>query len=177
MLEIKSKKLAYGIKFPTSIEEITGDVLKEITTGIKLPKHYCIVALCFKTKLFDFVNTISYSKETNLSVTPLLANVAEDCESEINADCGDKLIIDRSSLERGIHLNLPISISSNNAANYFKQDSTLVKDIQEGKFNKDSYSPKIYVLEFKIVPIVDVKAAIPVNRKSHDVFIFTDKDE
>lgn len=170
MLEIKSKKLTYGIKFPTSLEEVTGDVLKEITTGIKLPKHYCIVALCFKTKLFDFVNTISYSKETNLSVTPLLANIAEGCESEINANCGDKLIIDRSSLERGIHLNLPISISSNNAAAYFKQDSTLVKDIQEGKYNKDSYSPKIYVLEFKIIPIVDVKAAIPVNRESHDIF-------
>lgn len=172
MLEIKSEKVSYGIKFPTSLEEITGDVLKEVTNGVKLPNHYCIVALCFTTKLFDFVNSINYSKETNLSVTPLLANVANGCEEELNANIGDKLIIDRSSLERGIHLNLPISISSGNASAYFKKDTNLIKRVQSGEFNKDSYSPKIIILEFKIIPIVDVKAAIPVGHITNDIFRF-----
>ena len=55
MITIKSEKKSYGINFPTSKEEITSELLEAVTKQVKLPKHYCIVALCFQTKIFDFV--------------------------------------------------------------------------------------------------------------------------
>ena len=62
MVTIFSKKAAHGIKLPVALNEITPDVLKSIVDGIKVPKHYCIVAMAFKTKVFDFLSTITTIK-------------------------------------------------------------------------------------------------------------------
>lgn len=183
MLEIKSKAKSYGINFPTSVEEITPEVLENITKGVKLPKYYCIVALCFKTKLFEFVTAIDSKRETNVSVVPILAKISEEDAKDINTAVGDKLIIDRSSLERGSHLNLPVMIGSNNASKYIKSDNDLVRTISSGNFNKPKIdlninkslipanSPTIVVLEFKIVPINTINASVPVDHKVEDPFI------
>lgn len=178
MITIKSEKKSYGINFPTSKEEITPELLGTITEHVKLPKHYCIVALCFQTKIFDFVTTIKSRANSNVAVTPVLAKIDVEDSELINAAIGDKLIIDRSSLERGIHLNLPVSISSNVARNYFEADPELCKSIMI-KDNKDKVSSElisaklsnIIILEFKIVPINDIAAAVPMEHDIIDPFI------
>lgn len=170
MLQIKSKQANFGINFPTSINEITPDVLTEITKGIKLPKHYCLVAMVFKPKLFEFISAFK-NKNANINVTPILAKISEGCESEINANIGDKLIVDRSSLERSVHINIPIMITSTNAANYINDDKELLKEITSGVYNVNGQSPRIIVLEFKIVPINFVSAAISPNEIVNDPFI------
>ena len=61
------------------------------------------------------------NKETNVGVTPILAKIYEEDSKEINAVVGDKIIVYRTSLERGVHLNLKTSISSNSAKQYFNK--------------------------------------------------------
>lgn len=163
MLEIKSNKQSYGIKFPTSINEITPEVLKSITDHVKLPKHYCIVALCFRTDLFNFVTTIKSNKGSEVGVVSLLAKIHEEDTKSTDWNVGDRLIVDRSSIERGYHLNIPISINSGNAAAYLKNDEELRKDIMSGKYSEDSKNKNIYIVEFKIIPVNDIASAIPMN--------------
>ena len=178
MIEIKSDKLNYGINFPTSIYEITSDDLKHITSNVKLPKHYCIVALAFTTKLFDFCTAINSNRNTDVSVTPILAKISEDDVHVVNANVGDKLIVNRSSLERGVHINLKTVISSNVARNYFNSDQELIKNIvtknSKANINKDlvsDKSPNIVVLEFKILPVTDISASVPIECDTIDPFI------
>lgn len=170
MLELKSKQKSFGINFPTELSEITPEVLESITAGVKLPKHYCIVALAFRTKLFDFVTSMKNNVNNNVAVTPILAKVAEGCEQDVNACIGDRLIIDRSSLERSVHLNLPTMINSGNAAAYITDDKELVKNITNGTYNSNGTSAKVFILEFKIVPITFISAAVHVKQTIVDPF-------
>lgn len=187
MIKIKSDKMSYGINFPTSINELTPEFLTTITEGVRIPKHYCIIALAFNTKLFDFCTAINSSKETNVAVTPILAKIDKEDSDEINAFVGDKIITYRTSLERGAHLNLKTSISSNVARNYFNKDADLVraiitkndKAIVDKNLNKQlvaGQSPNIIVLEFKIIPVTDIYAAIPINYNPIDPFIYNDSN-
>ena len=187
MITVKSNKMSYGINFPTSLTELTPDVFNTITDGVKLPKHYCVVALAFKTKIFDFCTMINSNKQATIGVTPILAKISDDDSKDINAVVGDKIIIDRSSLERGVQIKFPILISSENARNYFNNDPNIVKAImtkdnriiQDSGINKQLISsnyPDIIILEFKIVPVNDISAAIPVNYKNIDPFKAVDID-
>lgn len=179
MIKIKSDKLNYGINFPTSIYEIKADDLKFITQEVKLPDHYCIVALAFTTKLFDFCAAINSNRNTNIAVTPILAKIHEEDIDVVHANVGDKVIMDRSSLERGVHINLKTVISSTSARNYFNEDQDLIKAIitKNSNANVDKElvsdkSPNIVVLEFKIIPVTDISASIPVIHDITDPFIF-----
>lgn len=188
MLLVKSEKKSYGIKFPTSIDEITPKYLKQLTDNVSLVDKYAIVALCARTKIFDFVTMINNPKNSDLSITPILAKISDEDAKTIHAEIGSKIFIDRSSLERGNHVSINTGISTNNAANYFKQDSELIKSI----YNKDytgividkkmnnglvkSNSPEIIIMEFKIVPICDIKGSIKRNVTFIDPFLNKDTD-
>lgn len=182
MIEIVSEKSSYGINFPTSVKEITATVLNDITAGVKLPKHYCIIALAFETKIFDFCTAMNSNKNTNVAVTPILASISDEDSKEINASVGDKIIIDRSSLERGVHVNLKTVISSNSARRFFNNNPELAKSIitkgnnlsVDKDLNKQLFaaqSPNIIILEFKICPVNDIAAAIPINHHNFDPFV------
>lgn len=184
MIEIKSEKKSYGINFPTSIKELTPEILATISEGVKLPKHYCIVALAFDTKVFDFCTAMNSNKNTNVAVTPIMCKISKADSEEINANVGDKLIIDRSSLERGVHLNLKCSISSTAARNYFNSDSELVKAIVTKKIDNSNIdeqlvaakSANIIILEFKIIPVNDISAAVPMFFNGIDPFVVQHKN-
>ena len=189
MITIKSAKKNYGINFPTSVNEITPENLNAITENVKLPKHYCIIALAFETKVFDFCAAMNSNRNNNVAVTPILAKISDEDSKDVNAVIGDKVIMERSCLERGVHINLKTSISSTAARNYFNSDPDLAKAIImkntdgiiiEPNLNKSlqsSNSPKIIVLEFKICPVNDIAAAIPNTPNPHDPFIVFDENK
>lgn len=176
MIKIKSDKQNYGINFPSSVDEISAEVLNSITAKVKLPNHYCIVALCFKTRLFDFVLAMNSKKEHSISIVPILAKVKEDDSSVINLNVGDKVIISRSALEMGTHINLPVAISTDNAQRYFAKDVELSKSIINKKHEiyNVPMNDNIIVMEFKIVPISDIKGAINDSLNSDDPFVYYD---
>lgn len=174
MIELKSSKRNYGVILPNSIEEITPEILNEITKRVSLPKHYCVVALCFKTRLFDFVVAMNSKKESSVSVVPIMAKISEEDAKEINCEIGNKLIIDRSALERGSHLRLPVIISTDNIKSYINSDETLVKEIIGSKANTEIGMKKtspIILLEFKIVPVNDISASVSKGEEPVDPFV------
>ena len=180
MLIIKSKHCEFGVSFPTSVEDITPEILKSVTDHVKLPKHYCVIGMCFRTSLFEFVTTVSKSKGADIPVVNILAKADSEDIVKYNWNIGDRLIVDRSSIERGHHLSIPIAINSVNAATYLNNDEELRKSIVNGSYLKERGIKKgndiIYLLEFKIVPLNDIVAAIPRETKGQDPFkvVFND---
>lgn len=178
MITIKSEKKSYGINFPTSINELTPEILDEITKQVKLPKHYCIVALCFKTRLFDFVVAMNSKKEQAVAIVPLLAKINEEDKVDANANVSDRIILSRSALEMGTHISLPVIISTDNARKYFSSDEELTKSIISRRnpiFLDMTKKDNIIVLEFKIIPVSDIKATVPIDGKGFDPFCYTDE--
>lgn len=174
MITVKSEKKSYGINFPTSIEELTPEILQSITEQIKLPKHYCIVALCFKTRLFDFVVAMNSKKEQSVSVVPIVAKISQEDSEETGACTSDKIILSRSALEMGTHLSLPVLISTENARMYFMSDADLTKSIitkSNPIFRDMTKKDNIIVLEFKIIPVSDIKASVPAGVTGVDPFV------
>lgn len=184
MLVIKSKKLDYGINFPTELNEITPEVLTTLTKDVKLPKHHCIVALCFRTKLFEFVAAMRNSSGKDINITPLLAKISDNDAKEINVAVGDKLVMDRSSIERGVHLPIKTLCSTQHAYNYLDKDADLSRGIMTGELNADiidsktnkpltrTDSPYIYIINFKVVPITNIYGGIPVDSSVQDPFLY-----
>ena len=182
MLTIKSKKRSFGINFPTTLNEIRKEELIIITENVMLPPHYCVVALCFETKLFDFVAAMNNHKSTNVAVTPIMAKISIEDSQAINANIGERLIIDRTNLERGVHINCKTAISSNAARNYFNSDEELIKNFMTNSSKQIAYdtnlqkkvsakdAANIIIMEFKILPVNDISAAIA-NVKTLDPYV------
>lgn len=175
MLTIKSNKSSFGIKFPTDVSEVTADVLNEITKNVKLPKHYCIIAMCYKTKVFDFVASLKKNVGPTIQMTPLLAKVYYEDIADNNPDLkiGDRVIIERASIERGTHLHLPTMVTVANASKYFAKDEELSSAIVKGQYNYGNElitKPEIVILEFKILPVGEIHAAIEPTAIAIDPF-------
>ena len=163
MIQIKSEKKNFGIIFPTSINEISATDLQTVVSKVKIPNNYCILALCFKIKLFDFVVSINNKKDDTVSVVPLLAYINPNDKYLLNAEIGDKVIINRSSLEMGSHLHINTMISIDNAKNYIMSDNDLSKSIitkTHEIYSNNKHNDDIIILEFKIVPISDIRGTI-----------------
>lgn len=177
MINIKSKNASYGITFPTSVNEITSGALNVITKGVKLPKNYCIIALVFKTRLFDYCTMINSKSKATVGVVPIMAKISDEDSKKINSKVGDKIIIDRSSLERGVQIHLNTNIEDNKASAYFDSDKELVKDIITKKHPATKFPISICVLSFKIVPITDIAASVDRNSHTYDPFQYTEAKE
>lgn len=172
MIKITRPGASFDIALPTSTRELTPSIFNAITSDVKLPKNYCIVALCCKTRLFDIAASIKSNRDATVPVIPIMAKISKEDSERINTAVGDKIIINRSSLERGNHINLVTVATINNVQNYISENKEFLKsilsnpdyvigedlDIKEPIKIKDV--PNVIVMEFKIVPINDITAAI-----------------
>jgi len=188
MLQIKSVDKPYGINFPTSLNEFTPEVLTSIAESVKLPPYYAIVGLCFEIKLFDFAMNIRSGKSGSSQVVPILVKAHQEDMDKRNISIGDKVIVDRSSLERGVHLKLPLAISADNATAYLKDDEKLMTNIIKGT-NKDAKVTdpiiqnmidnkhnSIFIIEFKLIAATDIVASLHIDSKVVDPFKFNPKE-
>ena len=104
-----------------------------------------------------------------VSVVPLLAKFNKE-EMHMDAEIGDRVIIDGSSIERGSHLNVATGITPERITSYITNDEELNKASINRSITKGS-DDTIYCLEFKIVPLNDIKGII----KGDNEDIFTSK--
>lgn len=167
MFSIKSVKAGYGINIPTAPEEITKEVLNQLTENFYLPPYYCVVALRYRITLFELcMNSRGKGRKQLVSVVPILAKKHEDdlkfCE------VGDRILIDGSDIERGSHLNINTVITPDKISSYIINDEDLNKASINHSLTGDE-DDTIYCLEFKVVPINAIKGAIVGNVK--DPFI------
>lgn len=175
MITIKSKNSSFGVNFPTDVSEINARILEEITHQVKLPKYHCIVAMCYKTKIFDFVASLNKNTGPTIQMTPLLAKInKEDVEENFpQIEVGDRIVVERASIERGTHLHLPTMISIANAGKYFAKDRELSSAIVKGEYNYGAdviRKPEIVIVEFKILPVGDIHGAISPAMTNYDPF-------
>ena len=163
MIKIKVSESKVGVYVPTKVEEIKAKDLANITANIKVAKHYAVIALCFNTKLYDFAMTIDKGKQENIGVVPVLAKLHLDNIDECDFKVGDKIIVDRSSIERGFNVMGRTIIQSNNFANYIRNNKEYLKAILAKDIDvipQDVLNSNIVLLEFKIVPLNSIVASI-----------------
>lgn len=177
MLLIKGQNKNFGINMPTRENEITAEYLQTVTERVKLSKHQVIVALIMKTKVYDFCMGIrNPKKDQNISITSKIAKFVP-CDKENNEKpaienmfVGDIAVIDRSTIERGIHLSVPTIISPAGLANYLEEDKDLFTAIVTGK-EPELSKQHICLVQFKIVPMSSITATYNPENKFTDCFI------
>lgn len=168
MIKVESKIADYAINVPTKREEITPEALGALLKDVKLAKYYCVVAMIYKDTLFGVMN------RTNevVTVIPVLAKISDDDESSTGGRIGAHLIIDRTSLERGNHLHIKNNIiSPSKISEYIRNDRGLAQSIGNGTFGQNrghKMNTPVYMLEFKIIPINDIKAMLVDNIVNED---------
>lgn len=176
MITLKNPNVSDVILLPTRISDIKQNDLELLTTNIKLPKYYCIIALCFKTKLFDLAFITGKSKNSLLKVTPIMCKISEEDSKERNINICDRVIIDRSSIERGVHINIPTAVSSNAVINYIDSDQEFKKKLTTDAEYAKLRSQQVIVMEFKIVPINDIYGAVDLKKSYHDPYSYLADD-
>ena len=177
MLLIQGQNKNFGIDVPTTEREITAEYLSTVTKRVKLSKHQVIVALIMKTKVYDFCMGIrNPKKDQNISITTKIAKFVP-CDKENNEKpaidamfVGDIAVIDRSTIERGIHLSVPTIISPAGLANYLEEDKDLLTAIVTGK-EPELAKQHICLVQFKIVPMSSITATYDAEDKFKDCFI------
>lgn len=176
MIKVESKIADYAINVPTKREEITPEALGALLKDVKVAKYYCVVAMIYKDTLFGVIN------RTNevVTVIPVLAKISDEDSSSTGGKVCDQLIIDRTSLERGNHLHIKNNIiSPSHISEYIRNDRGLALSVGNGTFGQNKghkLSTPVYMLEFKIIPVNDIKAMIDNNAIADDNPFKTDKE-
>ena len=163
MIKVESKIADYAINVPTEREEITVESLGALLENVQLAKYYCIVAMIYEDTLFGVMNR----KEDVVTVIPILAKINDEDAASTGGRVGAQLIIDRTSLERGNHLHIKNNIiSPAHLSKYILADKGLAMSIGNGTFGQNQghrLRTPVYMVEFKIIPINDIKAMIDTN--------------
>lgn len=168
-----------GIRFPQNVDEISVVNLQKITSNISLAKHYAVVIIAAKTNLFNLCATIGpkNSKDAVLNAVPILAKINEDYD--VPFEIGEKILIDRTSLERGQHVTIKSMITSNVSRTFISNNSVIYKNALAHNYDKfvedydkDKTSTDIIIIEAKIVPVSDIKGSVK-NEKVVDPFEYT----
>ena len=155
MIKVESKFKDFGIQIPTDISEITSEALDAVLTNVVIAKHYCVVALCQNESLFGVIN----NKVSTVEVMPIIAKISKEDAELIGMNQMDKIIIDRSTLERGYHLYLKHNVLSP----------------QFGTFGQNQgykKGQKVWFVEFKVIAINDLRAAITDKHKAINPFVY-----
>lgn len=170
MITLSSDKANYNLLIPTDISEIKRDYFDDVLKDVELAEHYCVVALCFREKLFGLINGAN-KNSTATAVIPVIAKTKAGISENLKI-----ALTDRSALERGVHLYIDdINIlSPSNIINYIMNDNELKRSIISGDYFGDNkskdkkstktQSPYCWFIEFKILPLNDIVGTLPVVR-------------
>lgn len=172
MIRVESNVANYAIDVPTKREDITVESLGKLLENVIVAKHHCVIAMIYVDTLFGIVN----NKKDVVNVIPIIAKISDEDSSSTGGLAGQQVVIDRTSLERGYHLYLPNNvISPVHLSNFINEDANLRRNITMGLFGHNqgyNKGDKVYTLEFKIVPVNDLKAMINNEQKIENPYKF-----
>lgn len=161
MFVLSSDSANYNLLLPTDLSEITNEVLDEMLQDVTVAKHYCVIALVYAEKLFGLINGIRRNDAQPVQMKPIIGKIKEEDSLSTGFQTGDVTIIDRSSLERGVHLyTVKNALSPTKVYEYIEKDADLMKAILTGKIKEESGDDTCYFVEFKIVPLNDIVGVI-----------------
>ena len=166
MITLKNEKVDRIINIPTKLNEITPEVLTDLTKFIVLPKHYALIALCWKLNFRDVMFASKKQKESR--VIPLIAKVNEEEKGYEFLEVGKKAILSRSAIEVGVHVHIPHAATLESINDWFidvakaydnKAVSARVQDIPTGEF---------YLVEFKVLGVSQISGVVTEDTNSKD---------
>lgn len=176
MITLKNEKLDRKINVPTTMNDITPEILKKLTVNVTLPENRVLVALCWKVNFGDvFFNN---KKQNNSAVVvPVCAklNLSDDVKDSYKfLEVGKKVVLTRSALEMGVHVHIPNSASMQSIekwasdatqAQFPGSKSISINVLPEGKF---------ILIEFKIVNAADISGVIESDILPEDPFVVSE---
>ena len=116
------------------------------------------------------------NKVSTVEVMPIIAKISKEDAELIGMNQMDKIIIDRSTLERGYHLYLKHNVLSPQFVNkYITNDTELTRSITVGTFGQNQgykKGQKVWFVEFKVIAINDLRAAITDKHKAINPFVY-----
>lgn len=148
----------FTMNLPTRLDEITEDYLLNVTKQINIAPYYAIVAMVYRCQLGLITSAAKKKKDLTTAVVPIFvkANLTSDIVGESKAmfdslKCGDKIIINGTTLEMGNHLTCPKNfITIDNVIRIYNSNSEFAKGVI---YDRNYY----YFVDFKLVAINDIK--------------------
>lgn len=166
MLRVESDEMDYAILVPTDMSEITQEDIDNLLKGVHVPQYYCVIALLYKARPYSVVSDVAAKKQSDMQVIPILAKTSEGVETVGGSKVGDKVIVDRSSLERSHLVVIPENtLTPNYVGTYCNSDKELAKSIILGSYFNDgtvsdftakNNAPDWWFLDFRILPMNDI---------------------
>ena len=143
---------------PETKEEITREYVDEVLKEVKLSEHYAIVGLIYMGSLAELTSV----KSTKISVIPILCKFNSDKFKD--EDIMQTVCVDRSSIERANQLyNVKNEIGLASIASF----------LRENKINILGKGYNAVAIEFKVMPVTDIKAIIGKSDKHKNFFKHT----
>jgi hypothetical protein len=170
MITLSNDKIKGGIKLPTKVDEITEEMLTQLTNQVEVGKNYALIALCYEVKFVDLMLTNKKQKATKVYVK--VAKVNHD-GSYLNLKAGDIVAVGQSAIEMGQHVYLN-TMASENAVRAFLLDKARLSRPSATSFTTtdfEDYGQQSFLLmEFKVIPVVDIKAKFDYSIERIDPF-------
>lgn len=170
MIELSNDKIKLGIKLPTDVDEITAEMLEQLTAQVKLGKGYAIVALCYEVNFMSLVFTNKQQKATKVYTKVAKLNGDSDF---IDVKVGDVIAIGQSSIEMGQHIHINSVASEKCILAYLLDKAKLTRPSATSIIPADLEGidgRNFLLMEFKVIPIRDIRAAFDYSVKLIDPF-------
>lgn len=156
----------FKMNLPTSLNEITEDYLRAVTSHVMIAEYHAVVALVYRCKLPEIISTARKKKDLATAIVPLFVKINPGSDSQPLFDMiktGDKLVIAGTDIERGYHLTCPKNfITIDNIVAIYNSDSNFAKGVMA---DQNYY----YFVDFKLVPVNDIKGFY--SREKDDSFV------
>lgn len=170
MIELSNDKIKVGIKLPTTVDEITAEMLEQLTTQVKLGKNYVLIALCYEVTFADLVFDNKKQKPTRVYTKVAKANLDTDY---IDVHVGDVVAISQSAIEMGQHIYIKSVASEASVKAFLLEKARLTRanatSIVPSDI-KDIDAKSFLLIEFKVVPVHDIKAYFDYSTNCVDPF-------
>ena len=170
MIELSNDKIKLGIKLPTNVDEITAEMLEQLTAQVKLGKGYAIIALCYEVNFMSLVFTNKQQKATKVYTKVAKLNGDSDF---IDVKVGDVIAIGKSSIEMGQHIHINSVASEKCILAYLLDKARLTRPSATSIVPADLEGidgRNFLLMEFKVIPIRDIRAAFDYSVKLVDPF-------
>lgn len=170
MIELSNDKIKLGIKLPTNVDEITAEMLEQLTAQVKLGKGYAIIALCYEVNFMGLVFTNKQQNATKVYTKVAKLNGDSDF---IDVKVGDVIAISKSSIEMGQHIHINSVASEKCILAYLLDKAKLTRPSATSIVPADLEGidgRNFLLMEFKVIPIRDIRAAFDYSVKLIDPF-------
>lgn len=177
MITLKHEKVKRVINVPTSVNEITPEVLENLSQNVILSKHHILVALCWKVGFGDIFFNKGKNSDKSAQVIPLAAklSIPEDMQKDYEwLHVGQKIILTRSAIEMGVHVHIPNSASVNSISSWAEEASQAENPGSKGININVLPKGQFILIEFKVVNLSDITGSILDDTLEKDPFLINE---